>query len=285
MTTKEKEEMALVISDIKEFYTDRRATVKAQRSINSQATSFIARQLYVQKFDKNGEKRDETKKERKKRWNKARSVMSSIENGKKAPKGIDGVVQKSKKFVTHMVQGRLGIDNHRKNVESSLNKLAKKLPIYKWVTEQMGLGIGGLWVIVGEAGDLSKYPNPGKLWKRMGLAVSMASDKHKQGWVPSHLKDEARAQAWIEEKYSPQRRSAIWTLGASFLKCKKSKYYQLYDKILKKENARTDENKPKNGKHAVLRAQRYAEKRMILDYWKEWNKDDDVITPEKIWKA
>ena len=48
---------------------------------------------------------------------------------------------------------------------------AKALPVASFVEETRGFGYLGLAQIVAEAGDLSNYANPAKLWKRFGLAV------------------------------------------------------------------------------------------------------------------
>ncbi len=70
-----------------------------------------------------------------------------------------------------LTEARDAIGKHRAAVEKRLTKLAKALPIGPWVEGTRGVGLLSLAAIVGEAGDLSAYSNPAKLWKRMGLAV------------------------------------------------------------------------------------------------------------------
>jgi len=50
-------------------------------------------------------------------------------------------------------------------------KLARKLPAYAWVKGVRGVGDVSFARIIAETGDLSAYETPGKIWKRMGLAV------------------------------------------------------------------------------------------------------------------
>jgi len=263
--------VAEIITNISELYVDRIATIKAQRSLNSQANAFVARHLGFTTTGNDSMTEAENKKAREKMWGKAAAIARSIEKGNPAPKGLKEVRDQVQGFVTTILASRRALDENRKNIELALGKLAKQLPVWEWMEKTKGIGIGGLWVIIGEAGDLSNYANPAKLWKRMGLAVSASDSKLSQGRVPSTLKGDARSSAYIDEGYSPRRRSAMWTLGDSFIKCKDSKYRGLYTWRKEYELGREDENKPKSQMHAHRRAQRYAEKRMLLDLWEEWN--------------
>ena len=58
----------------------------------------------------------------------------------------------------------------RKPIEKTMEKFAGELHVAPWVLEpaQKGFGLPSLAVVVGEAGDLANYPNPGKLWARFG---------------------------------------------------------------------------------------------------------------------
>ena len=175
------------------------------------------------------------------------------------------------------------IHREQMKLRKRLEKLAKCLPIYERFVENIsGFGPFGLAQIVGECGDLSSYPTPAKLWKRMGLHVhNGAAAKRISG-----------AEA-IEVGYSPQRRAIMFVIGESLLK-KKNAYYTLYLKRKEYEEAQTQagahaervastrwsvatkENKERIAKgwlpKSIIhkRAARYATKRLLLDLWKAW---------------
>ena len=126
-------------------------------------------------------------------------------------------------------------------------------------------------IIVGEAGDLSNYENPAKLWKRLGLGPyegKAASTWRKAGGLS--------AEQWIEVGYSPRRRSAMWTIGDALIKGNDGAYKQLYDD----RKAYEVERDPKMSKmHAHRRAQRYMEKRLVRDLWQAWRKAMVPVEP------
>jgi hypothetical protein len=156
-----------------------------------------------------------------------------------------------------LVEGRKLIETSRKAVEKRLEKLASELPVAPWIKATRGVGILSLAAIVGEAGDLSAYSNPAKLWKRLGLAVM--PDGTRQRKVGG-------AEA-IEHGYSPARRSVVWNIGACIVKAG-GPLKEVYDtrKLYEAERVATKA-------HAHNRAQRYLEKRFILKLWSEWRKE------------
>ena len=79
-------------------------------------------------------------------------------------------------------------------------KLAKQLPAYEWVKGVRGFGDLSFARIIAETGDLSGYANPGKVWKRLGLAVF-------DGRAQRRTRDAEKA---VEQGYSPRRRSTSW---------------------------------------------------------------------------
>lgn len=155
-----------------------------------------------------------------------------------------------------LTEARDGVEKHRKLVEKRLLKLAKALPVAPWVESVRGFGLPSLAAIVGEAGDLSAYSNPAKLWKRMGLAVM--GDGTRQRRIGG-------ADA-IEHGYSPARRSVAWNLGACIIKAG-GPYREVYDARKAYEADRVDTKG-----HAHNRAQRYAEKRLLRDLWSRWRR-------------
>jgi hypothetical protein len=171
------------------------------------------------------------------------------------------------------LQSRLPYEKMEADAKKEMAKLAKRLPVW----EAFGAGVRGfgevsLAVIVAEAGDLSNYANPGKLWKRLGLAPG-------QNRVPPNLSREQRAQAWIERGYSPRRRSHIWNIGDALIKGNQDGPYRtLYLERKAYEHARDPEM---TKMHAHRRAQRYMEKRLLRDLWQAWREAKDLVIPSR----
>jgi len=143
-----------------------------------------------------------------------------------------------------------------------LERAAQQLPAYDaFVKGVCGFGAAGLGMIVGEAGDLAAYANPGKLWKRFGLAPVM-------GRAPSTWRSKGGLSAddWTAVGYSPKRRSIMFQIGDSLLK-KQNSYRELY--LARKA---VEAEKAPDGTKMLWhrRAQRYAEKRLLRDLWRAW---------------
>ncbi|MFZ1992215.1 MAG: hypothetical protein WAW96_20865 [Alphaproteobacteria bacterium] len=102
--------------------------------------------------------------------------------------------------------------------DKQLRKLAGSLPVAPWVEQQKGFGLINLGLIVGEAGDLSAYSNPAKLWKRFGLAVMP------DGGAQRKFADKEKAEA---AGFNPRRRAVAHILGDCLIK-KEGQYRALY---------------------------------------------------------
>jgi hypothetical protein len=179
-------------------------------------------------------------------------------------------------YTEPLFESRNVLESHRKKREKELSLLARELPAHGWVKDQKGLGELGFAMIIGEAGALDKYPNPAKLWKRMGLAVMPDGRQRK---VTD--KDLAKLHG-----YAPKRRALVWTLGDSILRTK-GHYRDIYDerKAVEMQKAEDEgrivvpakdvkENwSPDSFRtvgHIHNRAKRYMEKRMLKDLWVAW---------------
>jgi hypothetical protein len=138
--------------------------------------------------------------------------------------------------------------------QKDLVRLAKSLPVAPWVIGVRGVGLLSLAAIVGEAGDLSGYANPAKLWKRLGLAV-MSDGRQRR----------TTGAAAIAHGYVPARRSVMWNVGACIIKAK-GPLKAIYDERKLYELPRVESKA-----HAHNRAQRYVEKRFLRDLWAAWN--------------
>lgn len=171
------------------------------------------------------------------------------------------------------------IRKQRLIVERMMKKHTETLPVcISFVQLVNGFGALGLSQIIGEAGDLSLYANPAKLWKRMGLGLV---DGEKQG---KHT-DAAKA---LAHGYSPRRRSTMYSIGDSLIK-KQNPYRELYlqRKVYETEKAEAQgltvcaaDKIPKGMTAQVMtimhihrRAQRYMEKRLLRDLWRAWRMD------------
>lgn len=142
-------------------------------------------------------------------------------------------------------------------------RLAVTLPAWPAFGEGVrGFGAVSFAVIVGEAGDLALYANPGKLWKRMGLAVF-------NGVRQGGLSKSASADEWIAHGYNRQRRSRMFVIGDCMIKSNRGDYRRHYDERKAYEIARDPDMKPIK---AHRRAQRYMEKRLLKDLWQAWRR-------------
>lgn len=150
---------------------------------------------------------------------------------------------------------RAAIKPHRMKAERECQKMAKKLRVWLWVDAINGFGALGLAQIVGEAGDLSLYSNPAKLWKRFGLAVFDGKSQRRVSGA-----------AAIEQGYSPVRRAIMFCIGDSLLK-KQNAYRELYLARKVTEQAKLPEG---TKMHWHRRAQRYTEKRLLRNLWRAW---------------
>jgi hypothetical protein len=157
-----------------------------------------------------------------------------------------------------LVEARDSIEEHRLAIEKLLSKQAKSLPVAPWVGDVRGFGILSLAAIVGEAGDLSNYSNPAKLWKRMGLAVMPNGERQRR------FADKDMA---IAAGYNPSRRSVVWNIGDCLIKASSPQYRAVYD-ARRLRTAVTHPDWPKAHSHAD--ATRVMTKRLLLDLWKAW---------------
>ena len=248
------------IASIREFQVQRVATVKMQNRINNQCRALVRRGL--------GWRMDLPEKEQKAINALAKSIVDAIQKGETVPPEHQCIVDGLGAFCIASRESRRFFDAHRASVEKSMIALAETLPAHDWVKATPGLGSLGLAIIIGEAGDLSNYANPAKLWKRLGLAVFNGKSQRKC----------TDAEEAIRQGYNPRRRSAIWTIADSMLKTA-GPYREIYVARRAYELANHPEfdkgidkktGKQKVTMHCHRRSTRYAEKRMVRDLWRTW---------------
>lgn len=229
---------------LRELQARRVVCIRAILALTNQATALLARSLG---YGANLEEKD-----RKKLWGEAAKARDAIEDGTPATAISPGIIN----LVMSLREGRRPLEANRKDIEAKMVELAISLPVWPWVEAVRGLGALGLAIIIGEAGDLGMYvKGPAGIWKRLGLAPKSAyRDVTKAG----------------EECYKipRRRRSAMWTIGDSLLKGNRDGPYRtLY---LTRKQYEHDRDADMTKMHAHRRAQRYMEKRLILDLWKAW---------------
>lgn len=187
-------------------------------------------------------------------------------------------------IVVPKIEMRRKTDELEAAATKAMTALAATLPVAEWASGVRGFGTLGLAIVVGEAGDLSLYPKKGHLWKRMGVAVN--ADGSRQGVIPAGLAKDGATAAWIEQKYSPRRRSRLYTIGSAMVMAGDTPYRQVYlaRKRYEVEKAEAQgltvapAGKIPTGKkagyrslgHIDNRARRYVEKRLLRDLWKAW---------------
>lgn len=157
-----------------------------------------------------------------------------------------------------LVEAGKSVEVHRKAVEKRLLKLAAQLPVAGFILNLRGVGLLSLAGIIGEAGDLSAYSGPAKLWKRMGVGLV---DGGRQRRV-------CDKEAAIRHGYSPGRRSHMWNIGSCIIKAGGP----LKDLYVERKEYELTKPETASKLHAHKKAQRYVEKRLLRDLWIEWRK-------------
>ena len=156
---------------------------------------------------------DADEKARKKVFDRAKAYRLSVERGDAGDQGANET-QSWAALLTLIVlidqsaTAREGWDVLRKRTEAEMEALAKQLPVWEFVRDIRGLGALGLAVIMAEAAHpLDAFANPGKLWKRLGLAVI-------NGGRQRRVKGAEEA---LAHGYSPHRRAEIWAFCSDTL--------------------------------------------------------------------
>lgn len=231
-------DLADQIAELREQWRRRQAWHRAEKSLTLQAKALCRR------LAEGGDKKE------------AETIYKAA-----LGKGSHPMAEVALAAIFPLDEARKAIETHRKAVEKRLTKLAKELPVAPWVEGTRGVGLLSLAAIVGEAGDLSGYANPGKLWKRMGMGVMGDGTRQRRvGGV-----------AALDHGYSPARRSVVWNIGACIVKAG-GPLKEIYDARKIYETPRVETKL-----HAHNRAQRYTEKRFLRMLWSAWRKAGPAI--------
>jgi hypothetical protein len=200
-----------------------------------------------------------TERERTAICKRAAGIVKAVETGAELT-GDDVVIgDKLRSFIVNAALARKPFDDMIADIEKRMVKLAKTLPAWPWVESVRGFGAKGFAIIVGEAGDLSSYSGPAKLWKRMGVGLVGANRQGAPGTG-------ATAEDWIAHGYNPRRRSSLWNIGDPMIK-QGAEYRQVY---LDRKEYEIALHPEMSKLHAHRRAQRYMEKRLLRDLWLAW---------------
>ncbi len=155
--------------------------------------------------------------ERTKAFNAARALIKEIEDGDDSTE----LHQRMHGLVTGCRFGIEGFEHHQKHLEKLQIALVKMLPIVAWIEapQQRGIGLQFIASIIGETGNLSNYPNPAKVWKRMGCAPHTFDGKTLMGGTwKSKTQGTLPASEWEAYGYSPRRRSIAFCIGENIVK-------------------------------------------------------------------
>ena len=240
----EQPNLSEIVESLKELQTHRRNFLKARIRLDNQAVSLLKRALGY-------DPAVHGKKGAKKLEKQARKILADLDKGKPFPEQLSDVYPVIKVFQ----DAKLPLKVSLKRLEKEMESLAKQLPVWSWVEKVKGVGALSLAKIVGEAGDLSNYSNPAKLWKRFGLAV-----------IDGKAQRRVKGEDALKQGFSPRRRAEAYVLGDCLLKTPDCPYRAYYYQRKGYEESRGLDNKLQISR----RAHRYMEKKFLKDLWKAW---------------
>ena len=209
LAVKPKTGMSTTVDELRALQRERSVYIKSMTMISNRLHRIVANTM--------GFHTGLTEPERKKLDTEASQLIKTIVKDSQ-PHALEGIVR------AHTASlDSLGL--MRKPIEKTMEQLAKTLPVVGWVLEpaQKGFGIMSLAIVVGEAGDLANYSNPGKLWARFGchpyekdgethMGATWKSRSRKPGVVKLSADD------WEAFGYCPRRRSIAYLIGENLIK-------------------------------------------------------------------
>jgi hypothetical protein len=246
-----------LVDNIREIYRWRMDLLKSEVGLENRAKAICRREVG---YNPN----DPDKKKKAKKMREAQALFRSFTK-KGAPR--QERTTHAAKVCLPILKAEAFVKVERMKPQRKVEALVKQLPVWGWWDSVNGLGALGLAIIVAEAGNLSNYATPSRLWKRMGVGGAMDADGN---FIPSRkYADKEKA---LLVGYNPHRRSGLWNVGDPLIK-HKSYYQDLYRERKKYEVANSDKlpKKERRSKmHNHRRAQRYMEKRLLLHLWRAW---------------
>lgn len=210
--------------------------LQRQRVVNLKSRIMIANRLTATIATAHGYHAGMEEKERARHYKQANELIAKVQAGDSpASDTCCGLILATSTAID-------GFDAMVAGYEREMSRLAKQLPVAAWVAspEQRGFGLLSLAMLVGEAGDLSNYSAPGKLWKRLGLAPYSAQGDN---LMPStwRRRNGLSAEEWSKVGYSPRRRSMCYIIGDCLLKGNRGgPYRRRYDEAKAKALTRPE---------------------------------------------
>jgi len=248
--------LADLCDEIRETYRRRVDVQRAETRLTLQIKSICRRLVGFSTFDEDKKRAARLKRE-------AQSLYRSVMKGE----GHDRLDVATSACLA-LLSSRAVLHKEQLAVKRRLEELVQKLPVWEWCQPIRGFAEISLANIVGEAGDLSKYDNPAKLWKRMGVGLVQGAE----GWSRQR---KITGDAAIEHGYSPSRRAVLWQIGANLIMQNDGEFRALYDSRKVYEVERAPDMKPG---HAHNRAKRYMEKRLLRELWRAWRATDEMTS-------
>lgn len=278
--------IASVVALIRSEHRKREFALDQRKRIGNATAAFVRTQM--------GWSLAIPEKEREAIRKRAAAVVEAVTKGKVGPDTADDAMRFGP-VIMASAAAAAGWDGIEDQTTKSMEKLAKQIPAYEWVKSVRGFGAVSFARIVGEAGDISVYSNPAKLWKRMGLAVMSGQRQGNPG-------KGATAVDWTEHGYSGRRRSISWQMADTLFRAqwrgekegvpahaigpygedyarKKAEYAARIEATA--DLPATDPAKWTPAR-ADKAARRYMEKAVLRDLWREWRRGAKVATTSPV---
>lgn len=214
-----------------------------------------------------------TEAERAKAWKAAEKVIKDVQNGNMEHPLATIIMQQQESELAFLKLMQRGF-------EKPMVQMARKLPVADWINEPEQRGVSEMYlaVIIGETGDLSNYPNPAKVWKRLGCApfekggkVQMGSTWRRTGGLSG--------EDWESFGYSPRRRSIAFMVGANIVKANKEGSGNIYrDRYDEAKASHAEKHPDYSPMRCHLHAQLLATKLFLKNLWIEWHRVEGAAT-------
>ncbi len=152
-------------------------------------------------------------KDRARKFTEASALIKAVAAGEADPP--------LKNVILVTLQGIDAFNGEKDVLEKQMVATAKQLPVAAWVKspEQRGFGLLFLAIVIGETGNLANYPNPAKVWRRLGCAPwSFDGQTHMGATWRAGKEGKLPASEWEQFGYSPRRRSIAFLIGEGIVK-------------------------------------------------------------------
>ncbi len=259
-------EVAAVVDSLVTYQRHRRDYLKSRQMLDNRLESLVALAL--------GYAPGMTKTERTRYFNEAKQVIKAYARG---TRGHD-----MDEFLDVHLAGLKPLEGMVKRYARLMEDAVARLPVASWARApaQKGLGLLNLAILIGEAGNLDGYANPGKLWKRLGCAPWTWRGTTRMGstWK-FQARDKLPAEQWSAFGYSPRRHAIAYVAADCLMKGNGDGPYRARYDETKADYARRypDRKKQAADRHGKL----LAVKLLLKNLWCVWRNAD----PGGAWQA